>query len=88
MPRPNLPAHSARGHRHAGGVRRNDGPETCRACADKSAEIERLRSDLAQVNAALHGSGRRTAASPMMWAALSICGAGLLFAIFAILHHG
>jgi hypothetical protein len=60
------------------------------------AEVQRLRQELAQARSAppaakpTHGLTARggMTSSNMIWVALALCGAGLLFALLAILHHG
>jgi len=87
MPRPHFPPRGgSRIPQQA--VRGADGLDICPGCKDKTAEIERLRADIAAAMSVREEGRRRMAASPMVWAALGICGVGLLFAIFAIVHHG
>jgi len=91
MPRPHYPV---QGGAHPlpvyGSGRVADGSGECVQCGEKSSEIDRLRSELAQ---ARKGTDReegqpRMAASAMMWAALGVCGTALMFALAAMLHHG
>lgn len=70
------------------GARTSEIQEVCQGCQEKAAEIERLRTDIAAARSHCDEGRQHMAASPMVWAALSICGIGLLFAIFAIVHHG
>ena len=62
----------------------------CPSCKQKSAEIERLRRELAQgeTRSRRPGGSTKSAGSAMMWAALGICAACLVFALFAIMRHG
>jgi hypothetical protein len=69
-------------------ARHSDNQDSCPGCREKSAEIERLRNEVASAQSHRETGIRRMAASPMIWAALGICGVGLLFAILAIAHHG
>ncbi|HZO87646.1 MAG TPA: hypothetical protein VFB38_04845 [Chthonomonadaceae bacterium] len=59
------------------------------------AEIQRLRQELARVQSRSRLTGEGTGAAPrgptapaMLWVALAVSGAGLLFALLAILYHG
>lgn len=59
----------------------------CPACKEKSAEVERLRRELA---AAQSGSARGLGkpGATIMWAALAICAACIVFALAAFVRHG
>lgn len=56
-----------------------------RASQDLEVEVQRLRQELQRVQ-----RESRTEGAPlkMVWLALAFCGAGLLFAMLAILNHG
>jgi hypothetical protein len=86
MPRLNLPI---RGGAHP---QRSYGPDAaeCPVCAERMAEVERLKQELAHAREGLSdGSGRRSiGGSTMMWMALMLCGLGLAFAVIAVLRHG
>ncbi len=58
----------------------------CSGCRQKSKELDRLRAQLAQTQS---GGGAAPRIGPaMVWAALAICGACLVFALAAIMRHG
>ena len=61
----------------------------CPACLQKSAEVEKLRRELAAARAeggSPQGLGKPGAV--IMWAVLAACAACLIFALAAIAHHG
>jgi hypothetical protein len=89
MPRPHFPARGgARLPQYGNSASSSDRQETCQGCKEKAAEIARLRNDINASKSVREEGRRRMIASPMLWAALGICGVGLLFAIFAIVRHG
>lgn len=63
----------------------------CPNCKQKATEIERLKGALARSGG---GGPRSVSASPagkstiLMWAALAICGACMIFALAAFMRHG
>jgi hypothetical protein len=63
-----------------------------RTRTELEAEIERLRAELAQLPQEEGGSQRKTndahRARTMLWCALGLCAAALLFTIIAIQYHG
>jgi len=63
-----------------------DSAGDCPGCKQKSTEIQRLRSELAQAGKGGRAPGK--IGSAMVWAALGICGGCLIFALAAILRHG
>ncbi len=91
MPRSHFPVRGgAQSQPRYGAGNPSDATGGCAKCKEKSAEIDRLRQDLTRVRQGAPGGGGSPmiAGSSTMWIALCICGAGLLFALLALLHRG
>lgn len=74
--------------RSGGAGRAADDTGGCAQCRNSAAEIERLQQQVSRLKSNTEGGGgARMPGHAMMWAALGICGIGLLFAIAAILRH-
>ena len=101
MPKPHFPAHGGPylpawsglepATQQAGNSKKAESiaPESRRQ-QELQAEVERLRQELqiARQPRRWFSSHAGTANQAMVWAALGLCGFGLLFALFAILNHG
>ncbi len=92
MPKPHLPPHAGPyAPAWTSEARRPEpAPSEPRTRAELEAEIARLRGELARLQdyeqiEMVTGSNRSVS---MVWCALGLCGAALLFAIAAILYHG
>ena len=88
MPRPHYPASGGArmpyvNHRAAPGPGAGD----CAGCRELTAEVARLRGELSR-NQKSGGPGFLGTSLPMVWAALGVCGVGLLFALLALVRHG
>jgi hypothetical protein len=89
MPRLNTPIRGGAHPQGRHGQPLRDGDGECTGCREKAQEIESLRKEISRSGAdGAAAGGRLLGASAMMWMALCVCGAGLLFALAAILRHG
>jgi hypothetical protein len=91
MPRPHYPLRGgAQIQPRYGSSGSSDASGDCEQCKAKSTELDRMRQELARLrqDAAVGARPPLVAGAGMVWAALAICGGGLLFALIAILRHG
>lgn len=60
----------------------------CPNCKQQATEIERLKGALARVGGHEVSSGPGGKSTVIMWTALSICAACIIFALAAFMRHG
>ena len=86
MPRPNI---RIKGGPHPatspGGA--SDPVNGCNRCRELAAELEQLKLEAQNPGRGGTGLPFRGSSALVVWAALGFCGAGILFALFALIRH-
>ena len=89
MPRPHYAIQAGtRVQPRAGAATPAEAVGECPNCKQKATEIERLKGALARVSGNGVSAGPAGKSSILMWAALAICGACMIFALAAFMRHG
>ena len=88
MPRPNLPVRGGTQAPQRAGASSDSG-NGCDRCRELAAELEKMKEAATKANRSGSAAGLPFRGSPalMVWAALGVCGMGLLFALLALTHH-